>query len=103
MTVDSQTEPDDDPAEWLEREHRGADHAIRHSLAGVQLKYSIHGSRLTFPASGDGAWWIAKLPDRSLKDLWLNEYLTMLWLKAPGMNVPRIRLARLETLPICQD
>jgi serine/threonine-protein kinase HipA len=68
------------------------DHPLRHSLAGVQLKYSIHGDRLTFPASGEGAWWIAKLPDRSLKDLSLNEYLTMRWLHAASMDVPAVQL-----------
>jgi serine/threonine-protein kinase HipA len=45
------------------------DHPIRHSLAGVQLKFSVRDSHFTFPASGDVSWWIAKLPDRSLKDL----------------------------------
>ena len=68
------------------------DHPLRHSLAGVQLKYSIHGDRLTFPASGKGAWWIAKLPDRSLKDLSLNEYLTMQWLQSANMDVPTVQL-----------
>jgi serine/threonine-protein kinase HipA len=68
------------------------DHPLRHSLAGVQLKYSIHGDRLTFPASGEGAWWIAKLPDRSLKDLSLNEYLTMRWLQSAHMDVPTVQL-----------
>lgn len=70
--------------------------------AKVQLKYSIHGDRLTFPASGDGSWWIAKLPDRSLKDLSLNEYLTMRWLQAAGMAVPRVQLvpaASVEGIP----
>ena len=75
---------DDDPG--------NLDHPIRHSLAGVQLKYSVHGDRLTFPASGEGAWWIAKLPDRGLKDLSLNEYLTMRWLQSVKMDVPTVQL-----------
>jgi serine/threonine-protein kinase HipA len=91
VTVQSELEPPDD-ASAEELNIVDLDHPIRHSLAGVQLKYSIHGDRLTFPASGDGSWWIAKLPDRSLKDLSLNEYLTMRWLQAAGMNVPRVQL-----------
>lgn len=92
VTVHSETEPDDDDSGEYASALSLADHPIRHSLAGVQLKYSIHGDRLTFPASGEGAWWIAKLPDRSLKDLPLNEYLTMRWLKDAGMNAPRVQL-----------
>lgn len=92
VTVHSTAELGDDQIEDDEPGLQQPDHPIRHSLAGVQLKYSIHGDHLTFPASGDGAWWIAKLPDRSLKDLSLNEYLTMRWLKAAGMNVPRTQL-----------
>ncbi|HEY3906854.1 MAG TPA: HipA N-terminal domain-containing protein, partial [Streptosporangiaceae bacterium] len=102
VTVHSSTEPDDDIPDDHAPDADPADHPIRHSLAGVQLKYSIHGDRLTFPASGDGAWWIAKLPDRSLKDLPLNEYLTMRWLQEAGLNVPRVQLvpaASIEGIP----
>lgn len=75
-----------------------ADHPLRHSLAGVQLKYSVHGDRLTFPASGAGAWWIAKLPDRSLRELSLNEFITMRWLHAAKMNVPEVQLVPASTV-----
>jgi serine/threonine-protein kinase HipA len=92
VTVHSTMDPGSDLTPSDEPEPLRADHPIRHSLAGVQLKYSIHGDHLTFPASGDRAWWIAKLPDRSLKDLSLNEYLTMRWLRAAEMNVPRVQL-----------
>jgi serine/threonine-protein kinase HipA len=91
VTVVIQSEPPDDIMTG-EVEAGDLNHPIRHSLAGVQLKFSIHGDRLTFPASGDGTWWIAKLPDRSLKDLSLNEYLTMRWLHAAKMNVPKVQL-----------
>lgn len=91
ITIHGTTEPQNDIA--AEDDDPGSlDHPIRHSLAGVQLKYSVHGDRLTFPASGEGAWWIAKLPDRSLKDLNLNEYLTMRWLQAANMEVPTVQL-----------
>lgn len=92
VTVHSTTEPGSDQTLSDEPDLPPVDHPIRHSLAGVQLKFSIHADHLTFPASGDGAWWIAKLPDRGLKDLSLNEYLTMRWLQAAEMNVPRVQL-----------
>jgi serine/threonine-protein kinase HipA len=67
-------EPADEPA----ADHAGgADHPLRHSLAGVQLKYSVPGDRLVLPASGEGGWWIVKLPDRALRDLPLNEEAVM--------------------------
>jgi serine/threonine-protein kinase HipA len=91
VTIHGSAEPQGDMAS--EDDDPGSlDHPIRHSLAGVQLKYSVHGDRLTFPASGEGAWWIAKLPDRSLKDLSLNEYLTMRWLQSANIDVPAVQL-----------
>lgn len=68
-------------------------HPRRQSLAGVQLKYSVRHGRLTFPVSGDGGWWIAKLPDRSLRELAANEYVTMRWLSEAGLDVPPVDLA----------
>ena len=91
VTIHGSTEPQDDIA-TEDDDRESLDHPIRHSLAGVQLKYSVHGDRLTFPASGEGAWWIAKLPDRSLRDLSLNEYLTMRWLQSVKMDVPAVQL-----------
>lgn len=77
----------------------GADHALRYSLAGVQLKYSLHSSRLTVPVSGDGGWWIAKLPDPTLQQLAENEYLTMRWLSAAGFDVPEVHCVAAGTVP----
>jgi serine/threonine-protein kinase HipA len=91
VTIHGNAEPQDDVAA-VDDDPGNLDHPIRHSLAGVQLKYSVHGDRLTFPASGEGAWWIAKLPDRGLKDLSLNEYLTMRWLQSAKMDVPTVQL-----------
>jgi serine/threonine-protein kinase HipA len=91
VTVRSEQEPEDD-VEITDAAVESADHPLRHSLAGMQLKFSVHGDRLTFPATGEGAWWIAKLPDRALKDLSINEYLTMRWLRAAGMKVPDVQL-----------
>lgn len=74
----------------IERKIGAPSHELRHSQAGVQLKYTVR--RLTFPASGDGGWWTAKLPDRSLRQLGANEYLTMKWLAAADYPVPTVQL-----------
>lgn len=93
VTVRAPAEPEDDlPAGDVV----DADHPLRQSLAGVQLKYSVRADRLTFPASGRGGWWIVKLPDRSLRDLAANEYLTMSWLRAAGLDVPPVNLVRAQ-------
>ena len=91
VTVHSAGEPDDDVT--AARVSISPDHPLRHSLAGVQLKYTVSEHRLTFPASGQGGWWVVKLPDRSLRDLAVNEYLTMRWLAAAGLSVPPVHLA----------
>jgi serine/threonine-protein kinase HipA len=74
------------------------EHPLRHSLAGVQLKYSVSRDRLTTPVSGDGGWWIVKLEDRSLRGLTLNEYLTMRWLTGAGFEVPEVHLVPAATV-----
>jgi serine/threonine-protein kinase HipA len=89
VTVHTEEEPADDrPPEPDEP----PEHPLRHSQAGVQLKYTTTTERLTFPASGNGGWWTVKLPNRSLRDLVVNEYLTMRWLSAAGFPVPPIHL-----------
>jgi serine/threonine-protein kinase HipA len=68
------------------------DHPFRHSLAGVQLKFSVASERLSTHVSGNGGWWIAKLTDRSLRDLVGNEFITMRWLASAGFDVPLVDL-----------
>jgi serine/threonine-protein kinase HipA len=80
------------PAEDMAVAEESDGHPLRHSLAGVQLKYSIRNDRLTFPASGTGGWWIVKLPDPSVPELPVNEYLTMRWLAAARFDVPTVEL-----------
>jgi serine/threonine-protein kinase HipA len=89
VTVHSDEEPADDIGPTGDPE---PDHALRHSLAGVQLKYTVRDERLTFPASGSGGWWIVKLADPRLPNLPVNEYLTMSWLTAAGFDVPPVAL-----------
>jgi serine/threonine-protein kinase HipA len=97
VTVHSETAPEDD--RYLDDPSAMVpDYPLRHSLAGVQLKYAVSTERLTTPVSGNGGWWIVKLPDRSLRDLTVNEYLTMRWLAAAGFNVPEVHLVRADTV-----
>jgi serine/threonine-protein kinase HipA len=94
------TEPDDagDPtADDIVPET--GDQPLRYSLAGVQLKYSVHASRLTVPVSGAEGWWIVKLPDPTLQQLAENEYLTMCWLRAAGIDVPDVECVPAKAVP----
>jgi len=64
------------------------------SLAGVQLKFSARRNErgLTIPVSGVGGDWIVKLPDLRYPDVPRNEYATMRWAQASGIEVPRAEL-----------
>jgi serine/threonine-protein kinase HipA len=75
------------------------DRNLRYSLAGVQLKYSVHSRRLTVRVSGPDGWWIVKLPDRRVPQLAENEYLTMRWLRAAGMDVPDVECLTGRAVP----
>ncbi|MBO4206732.1 type II toxin-antitoxin system HipA family toxin [Micromonospora echinofusca] len=89
VAVHTTSEPDDDHGP----EHIPVpDHPLRHSLAGVQLKYSVASERLSTAVTGDDGWWIVKLPDRTLQKLVTNEYLTMRWLAEAGFDVPPVKL-----------
>lgn len=98
VTVHAEREPDDADHQAPPSSAGTAEHPLRHSLAGVQLKFSVRADRLTFPASGNGGWWIVKLPDPSFPDLPVNEYLTMTWLRLAGLDVPPVRLHPARTV-----
>ncbi|MBK8255804.1 MAG: type II toxin-antitoxin system HipA family toxin [Polyangiaceae bacterium] len=83
----------------------GTSQALRFSLAGVQLKFSVlrndHGG-LTLPASGINGDWIVKLPDPRYSGVPINEYTMMTWARLAGLNVPEVTLesaANLENIP----
>jgi serine/threonine-protein kinase HipA len=92
VTVHADAEPDDDFA--APTAPPDADDPLRHSLAGVQLKFSVASDKLTTRVRGGGGWWIAKLPDRAAPQLPVNEYLTLEWLRAAGFDVPRTLLVK---------
>ena len=77
------------------------DHALRFSLAGVQLKFSaIEAARggLTIPANGMGGSWIVKLPSREFTGVPQNEYAMMTLARMIGIDVPALRLIDLDAI-----
>lgn len=72
------------------------DDALRFSLAGMQLKFSIlqQDERWTLPAKGLGGRWIAKLPSANTEYQGIpeNEFFTMTWAHRAGIDVPDVRL-----------
>lgn len=80
-----------------------ARHALRFSLAGVQLKFSALKNRgknggLTIPVSGAGGDWIVKLPSAHHPDVPENEYAAMSLASRLGIDVPDIDLVSLDTI-----
>lgn len=102
-------EPADDDAWPDEASERNSDearraaktHALRFSLAGVQLKFSaIREARggLTIPASGVGGSWIVKLPSRQFEGVPENEFAMMDLARRAGINVPQIQLIDVDAI-----
>ncbi len=75
--------------------------ALRFSLAGVQLKFSVirekHGG-LTIPAKGVGGSWIVKLPTPAYEAVPENEFSMMTLARLCGMDVPPIRLIDVDDI-----
>jgi serine/threonine-protein kinase HipA len=83
---------------------RSDEHALRFSLAGMQLKFSVmrRDDRFTLPVTGLGGRWIAKLPDRRFPRVPENEFSILSWAREVGISVPEFKLvevAELEGLP----
>lgn len=71
------------------------DDALRFSLAGVQLKFSIISDKaggLTIPASGIGGDCIVKLPSNEYRGVPENEFSMMTLARMVGISVPAIDL-----------
>ncbi|MDX3894872.1 MAG: type II toxin-antitoxin system HipA family toxin [Pusillimonas sp.] len=77
------------------------EHALRFSLAGVQLKFSAvmnASGGLTIPARGIGGHWIVKLPSRDFRHVPENEFSMMTLAKMAGIDVPPIDLVDVSSL-----
>lgn len=84
--------------------------ALRFSLAGAQLKFSVlyrAGTRgPTVPVDGRGGNWIAKLPSDTYPNVPENEYEMVRWAGRAGITVPEVELVTVEDvhgLPIQLD
>ncbi len=80
-----------------------ARHALRFSLAGVQLKFSAvknqgRGGGLTIPVTGTGGDWIIKLPSARFPGVPENEYAAMLLARRIGIDVPDIDLVPIDSI-----
>lgn len=78
-------------------------HALRFSLAGVQLKFSAlrnacKGGGLTIPAEGTGGHWIVKLPSMQFPGMPENEFSMMAIARLMGMDVPETQLLDLDAI-----
>ncbi|HZZ31946.1 MAG TPA: HipA domain-containing protein [Phenylobacterium sp.] len=77
------------------------DHAMRFSLAGVQLKFSAVTNAdggLTIPVHGDGGDWIVKLPSNRYEQVSENEFSMMTMARTIGIEVPEIKLVALDEI-----
>lgn len=100
--ADGEAWPDEAHSAVTEKASKtAADHALRFSLAGVQLKFSAvndASAGLTIPASGIGGDWIVKLPSREYAHVPSNEYSMMMLATMVGIDVPAIDLVDVGTI-----
>lgn len=76
-------------------------HALRFSLAGVQMKLSAlmqPKGGLTIPADGIGGSWIVKLASIRFIGIPENEYSMMTLASKLGMDIPEIKLVDLDKI-----
>ncbi len=76
-------------------------HALRFSLAGVQLKLSAVKEAtggLTIPAEGVGGSWIVKLPSTRLGGVPENEFSMMSLARRIGIDVPDVQLVAMDAI-----
>lgn len=80
--------------------HETTQPALRFSLAGVQLKFSMirHGERFYLPGRDRRGDWIAKIAFEAYADLCENELTTMEWARRAGFDVPDCELRVLSDL-----
>ena len=76
------------------------DDAWHFSLAGVQLKFSglRTAKSVTIPVSGLGDDWIIKLPETRFGGVPANEFATMAWAQASGIETPETALVALADI-----
>jgi serine/threonine-protein kinase HipA len=108
--VDDAVDGFDDRGDGAAAEASAAEDALRFSLAGAQLKFSVlyrAGTRgPTVPIDGRGGNWIAKLPSETYPQVPENEYEMVRWASRAGITVPEVDLVHVKDvlgLPIQLD
>jgi serine/threonine-protein kinase HipA len=92
--------PSDTPSPSESDDGETSNGALRFSLAGVQLKFSmlLKEDTLTLPAKGEGGEWIVKLHSPSFSQLPENEFSMLSWAQAVGFEVPEFQLRDIDDL-----
>lgn len=74
------------------------DEPLHFSVAGLQLKFSVNEvtGRWVLPVRGAGGRWLIKLPSPKFPLVPRNEFVTMRFAAALGLNVAEVRLASLS-------
>ncbi len=69
--------------------------ALRFSVAGLQLKFSVseRDGGWVLPVRGAGGRWLAKLPSRRFPQVPRNEFWMMRFAREVGLTVPDVQLA----------
>jgi len=72
--------------------------ALRFSLAGVQLKFSMlrEEDRLVLPARHRGGDWLVKFDSHTLRQIPENEISMLQWAQAASFDVPELHLHALD-------
>jgi serine/threonine-protein kinase HipA len=75
-----------------------ADEALRFSVAGLQLKFSVNerDGGWVLPVRGAGGRWLAKLPSRRFPQVPRNELWMMRFAREVGLTVPDVELAGVD-------
>jgi serine/threonine-protein kinase HipA len=96
----SSAEAEEASAQEVDQLHRTRAEALKFSLAGVQLKFSVlrDADSLTLPAQSGGGDWLVKLPDRRFSAVPLNEASLLQWAGQIGIEVPEHQLYPVERI-----
>lgn len=106
ISVAEGSAPEDLPEEGVEEPADGLgeigteETALRFSLAGVQLKFSVlrEAEKLTLPVHGQRGEWIVKLDSSRFPQVAENEFAVLEWARAAGFEVPECHLQPVSSL-----
>lgn len=82
------------------RNGEGEESELRFSLAGVQMKFSVHreAEKIALPVHGRRGDWILKLDSARFPGLVRNEFVMLEWARSAGFDVPECHLQSVDSL-----